>query len=146
MLLVSKDSSSHLAAVTVEQRKRSWREFGSTQSDMVAGSYTLAANTIDSLLRRRWSSGSIRATYQCQYQTCGDRIQGGELQLHSQQSMTIGSESGQVNLSSPKRIKEIQTSAGASITIDDSGIKLVCPGTVKIKAVRKEMVGGAKAN
>ncbi|MGO2126992.1 hypothetical protein, partial [Psychrobacter sp.] len=35
--------------------------------------------------------------------------------------------------------------AGASITIDDSGIKLVCPGTVKIKAVKKEMVAGAFA-
>ena len=71
------------------------------------------------------------------------QAQGGELQLHSQQSMTVGSESGQVNVSSPKRIK-LQTSAGASITIDDSGIKLVCPGTVKIKAVQKEMVAGAK--
>ncbi|MGO3645355.1 MAG: DUF2345 domain-containing protein, partial [Psychrobacter sp.] len=71
--------------------------------------------------------------------------QGGELQLHSQQGMTIGSESGQVNLSSPKRIK-LQTSGGASITIDDSGIKLVCPGTVKIKAVKKEMVAGGFAD
>lgn len=53
----------------------------------------------------------------------------------------MGSESGQVNVSSPKRIK-LQTSAGASITIDDSGIKLVCPGTIKIKAVKKELVAG----
>ncbi|MGB2786305.1 DUF2345 domain-containing protein, partial [Psychrobacter sp.] len=72
----------------------------------------------------------------------GIQAQGGELQLHSKRGMTIGSESGQVNVSSPKRIK-LQTSAGASITIDDSGIKLVCPGTIKIKAVKKELVAGA---
>uniref|UniRef100_UPI001917C4A4 DUF2345 domain-containing protein n=1 Tax=Psychrobacter sp. Pi2-51 TaxID=2774132 RepID=UPI001917C4A4 len=73
------------------------------------------------------------------------QAQGGELQLNSQQGMTIGSESGQVNVSSPKRIK-LQTSAGASITIDESGIKLVCPGTIKVKAVKKGLVSGARAN
>ncbi|MEN6670710.1 hypothetical protein AAJP47_10060, partial [Psychrobacter sp. B38] len=31
----------------------------------------------------------------------------------------------------------------ASITIDDSGIKLVCPGMIKIQAVKKALVGGA---
>ncbi|WP_350636621.1 hypothetical protein, partial [Pseudoalteromonas sp. GW168-MNA-CIBAN-0100] len=48
-------------------------------------------------------------------------------------------------MSSPKRIK-LQTSAGASITIDDSGIKLVCPGTIKVHAVKKSLVGGGKVN
>uniref|UniRef100_UPI001919DC07 DUF2345 domain-containing protein n=1 Tax=Psychrobacter sp. Pi2-51 TaxID=2774132 RepID=UPI001919DC07 len=73
------------------------------------------------------------------------QAQGGELQLNSQQGMTIGSESGQVNISSPKRIK-LQTSAGASITIDDSGIKLVCPGTIKVQAVKKGLVMGGQVN
>ncbi|MEN6670711.1 hypothetical protein AAJP47_10065, partial [Psychrobacter sp. B38] len=34
----------------------------------------------------------------------------------------------------------------ASITIDDSGIKLVCPGMIKIQAVKKSLVAGAKVN
>ena len=59
--------------------------------------------------------------------------------------MTIGSESGQVTVSSPKRIK-LQTSAGASITIDASGVKLVAPGVITIRAVRKSLVSGARAN
>ena len=48
-------------------------------------------------------------------------------------------------MSSSKRIK-LQTSAGASTTIDDSGIKLVCPETIKIKAVKKGLVAGGKIN
>ncbi|WP_201590365.1 hypothetical protein [Psychrobacter fozii] len=66
-------------------------------------------------------------------------------QSGSTQSMTIGSESGQVNVSSPKRIK-LQTSGGASITIDDSGIKLVYPETIKIRAVKKGLVAGSKVS
>ncbi|MGP9597656.1 DUF2345 domain-containing protein, partial [Psychrobacter sp. AOP29-E1-4] len=112
--------------------------------DMVAGSYTLAADTIDSLSGVGGQAAQSGLHISANTKPVAIQAQGGELQLHSQQSMTIGSESGQVNVSSPKRIK-LQTSAGASITIDDSGIKLVCPGTVKIKAVKKEMVAGAFA-
>ncbi|MGO1283046.1 MAG: DUF2345 domain-containing protein, partial [Moraxellaceae bacterium] len=101
-------------------------------------------NTIDSLSGVGGQAGLSGLNISANTKPVAIQAQGGELQLHSQQSMTIGSESGQVNLSSPKRIK-LQTSAGASITIDDSGIKLVCPGTVKIKAVKKEMVAGAFA-
>ena len=112
------------------------------QSDMVAGNYTLTANTIDSLSGVGGQAGLSGLNISANTKPVAIQAQGGELQLHSQQSMTIGSESGQVNVSSPKRIK-LQTSGGASITIDDSGIKLVCPGTVKIQAVKKEMVAGA---
>ncbi|WP_201552008.1 DUF2345 domain-containing protein [Psychrobacter fjordensis] len=115
------------------------------QSDMVAGNYTLTANTIDSLPCIGGQAGQSGLHISANTKPVAIQAQGGELQLHSQQSMTIGSESGQVNVSSPKRIK-LQTSAGASITIDDSGIKLVCPKTVKIKAVKKEIVAGGKIN
>jgi hypothetical protein len=57
--------------------------------------------------------------------------------------MTIGSESGEVHLTSPKRIK-LQTSGGASLTIDSSGVKLVCPGNIKVRAVKKCLVGGGR--
>jgi uncharacterized protein (DUF2345 family) len=112
---------------------------------MVAGNYALTANTIDSLSGVGGQAGQSGLHISANSKPVAIQAQGGELQLHSQQSMTIGSESGQVNVSSPKRIK-LQTSGGASITIDDSGIKLVCPGTVKIKAVKKEMVAGGKVN
>ncbi|WP_201552001.1 DUF2345 domain-containing protein [Psychrobacter fjordensis] len=145
VLLVSKDSILASSSNTLWTAKTIVRQSGSTQSDMIAGNYALAANTIDSLSGVGGQAAQSGLHISANTKPVAIQAQGGELQLHSQQSMTIGSESGQVNLSSPKRIK-LQTSGGASITIDDSGIKLVCPGTVKIKAVKKEMVAGAKAN
>ncbi|MBH0096162.1 DUF2345 domain-containing protein [Psychrobacter sp. NZS113] len=145
VLLVSKDSILASSSNTLWTAKTIVRQSGSTQSDMVAGNYALTANTIDSLSGVGGQAGQSGLHISANSKPVAIQAQGGELQLHSQQSMTVGSESGQVNVSSPKRIK-LQTSGGASITIDDSGIKLVCPGTVKIKAVKKEMVAGAKVS
>ncbi|MGO1475316.1 MAG: contractile injection system protein, VgrG/Pvc8 family [Psychrobacter sp.] len=144
VLLVSKDSILASSSNTLWTAKTIVRQSGSTQSDVVAGNYTLTADSIDSLSGVGGQADQSGLHISANREPLGIQAQGGELQLHSQQSMTIGSESGQVNVSSPKRIK-LQTSAGASITIDDSGIKLVCPGIVKIKAVKKEMVAGAFA-
>lgn len=145
VLLVIKDSILASANNTLWTAKTIVRQSGSTQSDVVAGNYTLTANTIDSLSGVGGQVDLSGLHISANREPIGIQAQGGELQLHSQRGMTIGSESGQVNVSSPKRIK-LQTSAGASITIDDSGIKLVCPGTIKIKAVKKGLVGGARAN
>ncbi|MGO2444878.1 MAG: DUF2345 domain-containing protein, partial [Psychrobacter sp.] len=145
VLLVSKDSILASGSNTLWTAKTIVRQSGSTQSDMVAGSYTLAANTIDSLSGVGGQAGLSGLHISANTKPVAIQAQGGELQLHSQQGMTIGSESGQVNIASPKRIK-LQTSAGASLTIDDSGIKLVCPGTIKIKAVKKGLVGGARCH
>ncbi|WP_172953134.1 DUF2345 domain-containing protein, partial [Psychrobacter sp. L7] len=108
----------------------------------VAGNYTLTADRIESLSGIAGQAALSGLHISANTKPVAIQAQGGELQLHSQQSMTIGSESGQVNIASPKRIK-LQTSAGASLTIDESGIKLVCPGEIKIKAVKKSLVGGA---
>ncbi|MGP9507133.1 DUF2345 domain-containing protein, partial [Psychrobacter sp. AOP7-C1-12] len=145
VLLVSKDSILASGSNTLWTAKTIVRQSGSTQSDMVAGSYTLAADTIDSLSGVGGQAAQSGLHISANTKPVAIQAQGGELQLHSQQSMTIGSESGQVNIASPKRIK-LQTSAGASLTIDESGIKLVCPGEIKIKAVKKSLVGGARAN
>ena len=145
VLLVSKDSVLASANNTLWTAKTIVRQSGSTQSDVVAGNYTLMANTIDSLSGIGGQADLSGLHISANTKPVAIQSQGGELQLHSQQSMTIGSESGQVNVSSPKRIK-LQTSAGASLTIDDSGIKLVCPGVIKIKAVKKGLVSGAKVN
>lgn len=145
VLLVSKDSILASSSNTLWTAKTIVRQSGSTQSDMVAGNYALTANTIDSLSGIGGQAAQSGLHISANTKPVAIQAQGGELQLHSQQSMTIGSESGQVNVSSPKRIK-LQTSAGASITIDDSGIKLICPGTIKVQAVKKELVSGARAN
>lgn len=145
VLLVSKDSILASANHTLWTAKSIVRQSGATQSDVVAGSYKLTADKIDTLSGVGGNAGQSGLHMSANREPLAIQAQGGELQLHSQQSMTIGSESGQVNISSPKRIK-LQTSAGASITIDDSGIKLVCPGTIKIKAVKKRLVSGARAN
>ncbi|MBE0407710.1 DUF2345 domain-containing protein, partial [Psychrobacter sp. FME6] len=142
VLLVSRDSILASASNTLWTAKTIVRQSGSTQSDVVAGNYTLTANTIDSLAGIGGQADRSGLHISANREPLAIQAQGGELQLHSQLGMTIGSESGQVNLSSPKRIK-LQTSAGASITIDDSGIKLVCPGTIKVKAVKKGLVAGA---
>ena len=139
VMLVSKDSILASSNNTLWMAKTIVRQSGATQSDVVAGNYTLTANTIDSLSGVGGQADLSGLHISANTKPVAIQAQGGELQLHSQQSMMIGSESGQVNVSSPKRIK-LQTSAGASITIDDSGIKLVCPGTIKIKAVKKELV------
>ena len=141
VMLVSKDSILASSNNTLWMAKTIVRQSGATQSDVVAGNYTLTANTIDSLSGVGGQADLSGLHISANTKPVAIQAQGGELQLHSQQSMMIGSESGQVNVSSPKRIK-LQTSAGASITIDDSGIKLVCPGTIKIKAVKKELVAG----
>ena len=145
VMLVSKDSILASANNTLWTAKTIVRQSGATQSDVVAGNYTLTANTIDSLSGVGGQVDLSGLHISANREPLGIQAQGGELQLHSQQGMTIGSESGQVNISSPKRIK-LQTSAGASITIDDSGIKLICPGTIKVQAVKKELVSGARAN
>lgn len=145
VMLVSRDSILASASNTLWTAKTIVRQSGATQSDVVAGNYTLTADTIKSLSGVGGQAALSGLHISVNREPLGIQAQGGELQLHSQQGMTIGSESGQVNVSSPKRIK-LQTSAGASITIDDSGIKLVCPGTIKIKAVKKSLVSGAKAN
>ncbi|MBF4488788.1 DUF2345 domain-containing protein [Psychrobacter sp. N25K4-3-2] len=145
VMLVSKDSILASASNTLWTAKTIVRQSGSTQSDVVAGNYTLTADSIDSLSGVGGEASASGLHVSANTKPLAIQAQGGELQLHSQQSMTIGSEAGQVNVSSPKRIK-LQTSAGASITIDKSGIKLVCPGTIKVKAVRKSLVAGARVN
>ncbi|WP_201578436.1 contractile injection system protein, VgrG/Pvc8 family [Psychrobacter okhotskensis] len=143
--IVSKDSILTSASNTLTTAKTIVRQSGSTQSDVVAGNYTLMADRIESLSGIAGQAALSGLHISANTKPVAIQAQGGELQLHSQQSMTIGSEAGQVNISSPKRIK-LQTSAGASITIDDSGIKLVCPGEIKIKAVKKSLVMGGKVN
>ncbi len=147
--IVSKDSILTSANNTLTTAKTLIRQSGSTQSDVVAGNYTLTADRIESLSGIAGQAGSDKGGsglhISANTKSVAIQAQGGELQLHSQQGVTIGSESGQVNISSPKRIK-LQTSAGASLTIDESGIKLVCPGEIKIKAVKKALVSGARAN
>lgn len=145
VLLVTKDSILASASNTLWTAKTIVRQSGATQSDVVAGNYMLMANTIDSLSGAGGQADLSGLHISANTKPVAIQAQGGELQLHSQQSMTIGSESGQVNLSSPKRIK-LQTSGGASITIDDGGIKLVCPGTIKVLAVKKSLMSGAKVN
>ena len=134
VLVVSKDSILASSNNTLTTAKTIVRQSGSTQSDVVAGNYTLTADTIESLSGIAGQAALSGLHISANTKPVAIQAQGGELQLHSQQSMTIGSESGQVNIASPKRIK-FQTSAGASLTIDESGIKLVCPGEIKIKAV-----------
>ncbi|WP_367111619.1 contractile injection system protein, VgrG/Pvc8 family [uncultured Psychrobacter sp.] len=143
--IVSKDSILTSASNTLITAKTIVRQSGNTQSDVVAGSYTLTADRIESLSGIAGQSAKSGLHISANTKPVAIQAQGGELQLHSQQSMTIGSESGQVNIASPKRIK-FQTSAGASLTIDESGIKLVCPGEIKIQAVKKALVSGARAN
>ena len=121
VMLVSKDSILASSNNTLWMAKTIVRQSGATQSDVVAGNYTLTANTIDSLSGVGGQADLSGLHISANTKPVAIQAQGGELQLHSQQGMTIGSESGQVNVSSPKRIK-LQTSAGASITIDDSGI------------------------
>ncbi|MFK3989151.1 DUF2345 domain-containing protein [Psychrobacter sp. NPDC064578] len=145
VLLVSKDSILASASNTLWTAKTIVRQSGSTQSDVVAGNYTLTANTIDSLSGVGGQVDLSGLHISANTKPVAIQAQGGELQLHSKRGMTIGSESGQVNISSPKRIK-LQTSAGASITIDDSGIKLICPGTIKVQAVKKALVSGARVS
>ncbi|MEN6671365.1 contractile injection system protein, VgrG/Pvc8 family, partial [Psychrobacter sp. B38] len=136
VMLVSRDSILASASNTLWTAKTIVRQSGSTQSEVVAGNYMLTANTIESLSGIGGQADLSGIHISANTKPVAIQAQGGELQLHSQQGMTIGSESEQVNVSSPKRIK-LQTSAGASITIDDSGIKLVCPGMIKIQAVKK---------
>ncbi|MEG9304833.1 contractile injection system protein, VgrG/Pvc8 family [Psychrobacter celer] len=145
VLVVSKDSILASSNNTLTTAKTIVRQSGSTQSDVVAGNYTLTADTIESLSGIAGQAALSGLHISANTKPVAIQAQGGELQLHSQQSMTIGSESGQVNIASPKRIK-FQTSAGASLTIDESGIKLVCPGEIKVKAVKKSLVVGAKVN
>ncbi|WP_201583250.1 contractile injection system protein, VgrG/Pvc8 family [Psychrobacter immobilis] len=145
VMLVSKDSILASANNTLWTAKTIVIQSGATQSDVVAGNYTLTANTIDSLSGVGGQADQSGLHISANTKPVAIQAQGGELQLYSQLSMTIGSESGQVNISSPKRIM-LQTSAGASITIDDSGIKLVCPGVIKVQAVKKSLVGGGKVN
>lgn len=145
VLLVSKDSVLASANHTLWTAKSIVRQSGATQSDVVAGSYNLTADKIDTLSGVGGQTAMSGLHMSANREPVAIQAQGGELQLHSQLLMTIGSASGQVNVSSPKRIK-LQTSAGASITIDDSGIKLVCPGMIKVQAVKKGLVGGAQVN
>lgn len=145
VMLVSKDSILASSSNTLWTARTIVRQSISTQSDVVAGNYTLAADSIESLSGIGGQAALSGLHISANREPLGIQAQGGELQLHAQQGMTIGSESGQVNVSSPKRIK-LQTSAGASITIDDSGIKLVCPGTIKVQAMKKSLVAGGKVN
>ncbi len=145
VMLVSKDSTLASSNNTLWMAKTIVRQSGATQSDVVAGNYTLTADTIESLSGVGGQADLSGLHISANREPIGIQAQGGELQLHSQLAMTIGSESGQVNVSSPKRIK-LQTSGGASITIDNNGIKLVCPGMIKVQAVKKGLVAGAKAN
>jgi type VI secretion system secreted protein VgrG len=145
VMLVSKDSILASSNNTLWTATDIVRQSGSTQSDMVAGNYTLSADSIESLAGVGGQAGTSGLHMSANREPLAIQAQGGELRLNSQLGMTIGSEAGVVNISSPKRIK-LQTSAGASITIDDSGVKLVAPGEIKIKAVKKALVSGAQVN
>ena len=145
VMLVSKDSILASSNNTLWIGTDIVRQSGSTQSDMVAGNYTLSADTIESLAGVGGQDAASGLHMSANREPLSIQAQGGELRLNSQLGITIGSESGQVNISSPKRIK-LQTTAGASITIDASGVKLVAPGEIKIQAVKKSLVAGIKVN
>ena len=145
VLLVSRDSVLASGGHTLWSAKTIIRQSGGTQSDSVAGNYQLLADKIESLSGVGGQAAKSGFHVSANREVLAVQAQGGELQLNAQQSMTIGSESGKVHLTSPTRIK-LQTSGGASITIDSSGVKLVCPGTIKVKAVKKRLVSGARAN
>ncbi|GAA0308758.1 contractile injection system protein, VgrG/Pvc8 family [Psychrobacter aestuarii] len=145
VLMVSRDSIYSAASNTLASAHTIIRQSGSTQSDMIAGNSRMAADSISSLSGVGGQAEKSGWHMSANTGALAIQAQGGELQLHSQAAMTIGSEAGQVNLASPKRIK-LQTKGGASITIDDSGVKLVCPGEIKVKAVKKSLVAGMKAN
>ncbi|GAA0308785.1 DUF2345 domain-containing protein [Psychrobacter aestuarii] len=145
VLMVSRDSIYSAASNTLMSADTIIRQSGSTQSDMIAGNSRMAADSISSLSGVGGQADKSGWHMSANTGSLAIQAQGGELQLHSQAAMTIGSEAGQVNLASPKRIK-LQTKGGASITIDDSGVKLVCPGEIKVKAVKKSLVGGSKVN
>lgn len=145
VLIVSKDSILASGTNTLWTATDIIRQSGSTQSDMVAGDYSLSADIIESLAGVGGQASTSGLHMSANREPLAIQAQGGELRLNSQLGMTIGSESGQVNISSPKRIK-LQTSAGASITIDDSGVKLVAPGEITIRAVKKGLVSGAQVN
>jgi len=143
VMLVSRDSVLASGGHTLWSAKTIIRQSGNTQSDSVAGDYQLLADKIESLSGVGGNAAKSGLHVSANREALAVQAQGGELQLNAQQSMTIGSESGEVHLTSPTRIK-LQTSGGASITIDSSGVKLVCPGTIKVKAVKKSLVGGAR--
>ena len=145
VLIVSKDSILASGTNTLWTATDIIRQSGSTQSDMVAGDYSLSADIIESLAGVGGQAAVSGLHMSANREPLAIQAQGGELRLNSQLGMTIGSESGQVNVSSPKRIK-LQTSAGASITIDDTGVKLVAPGVITVRAVKKGLVSGARAN
>ena len=144
VMLVSRDSVLASGGNTLWSAKTMVRQSGSTQSDTVAGDYQLLADKIESLSGVGGNAAKSGFHVSANREALAVQAQGGELQLNAQQSMTIGSESGEVHLTSPTRIK-LQTSGGASITIDSSGVKLVCPGTIKVRAVKKSLVSGAFA-
>ena len=143
VMLVSRDSILASGGTTLWSAKTMVRQSGGSQSDTVAGDYQLLADKIESLSGVGGNAAKSGFHVSANREALAVQAQGGELQLNAQQSMTIGSESGEVHLTSPTRIK-LQTSGGASITIDSSGVKLVCPGTIKVKAVKKGLVGGAR--
>lgn len=143
VLVVSKDSILASSSNTLWTGANIVRQSGCTQSDMVAGNYSLSADTIESLAGVGGQAAASGLHMSANREPLAIQAQGGELRLNSQLGMTIGSEAGVVNISSPKRIK-LQTSAGASITIDESGIKLVAPGEITISAVKKGLVMGGR--
>ena len=144
VMLVSRDSVLASGGNTLWSAKTMVRQSGSTQSDTVAGDYQLLADKIESLSGVGGNAAKSGFHVSANREALAVQAQGGELQLNSQLGLSIGSESGEVHVTSPERIK-LQTSGGASITIDSSGVKLVCPGTIKVRAVKKGLVGGAFA-
>ena len=97
VLVVSKDSILASSNNTLTTAKTIVRQSGSTQSDMVAGSYTLTADTIESLSGIAGQAALSGLNISANTKPVAIQAQGGELQLHSQQSMTVGSESVVVN-------------------------------------------------
>ncbi|WP_201593765.1 type VI secretion system Vgr family protein, partial [Psychrobacter sp. Pi2-51] len=93
VMLVSKDSILASASNTLWTAKTIVRQSGSTQSDVVAGNYTLTADSIDSLSGVGGEASVSGLHVSANTKPVAIQAQGGELQLNSQQGMTIGSES-----------------------------------------------------
>ena len=72
------------------------------------------------------------------------QAQAGPAQIASKAALEIKSANGAINIAAAKKVT-LAVSGGASITIEGGSFTAQCPGKISVKAGKKSMVGGAKA-
>ena len=117
---------------------------GHTDANVAGGARLHAAQAVGMLAASgRSFAGDAALTIVAGQEVLDIRAQSETIHLQARSTVRAASGQGAVELAAPRTL-HIATAGGASITLEDGNLVLVCPGTVTVQAGQRTFVGPAQ--